>query len=482
MNIKNLNERERRIRARLKNDFAHYARKCLKIRSKQGAILPLEMNTAQRHIHAALEKQLAETGRVRALILKGRQQGCSTYVQARFYWKVTHGRGRRAFILTHLDEATRNIYKIVRRFHENCPELLRPHTSNASARELVFDRLDGGYRVGTAKSPGTGRSDTLQYFHGSEMAYWANAAEHMAGALQAVADEPGTEIILESTSDGPGGLFHKLCREAEKGIGDYILIFIPWHWQDEYRKTPPPDFRPSPEDTALMEKMNLDLEQIYWRRSKLGELGGVFAFRREYPATVDEAFHSDRPGSLWRRAVIDANRIASTAVPELERIVIAIDPATSSSDGSDNTGIVAAGRGSDGHAYVLEDASGHYTPAQWARIATALYRKWNADRVVAETNQGGDMVEHTLRTTAPDIPFKKLHASRGKRTRAEPIAALDEQGKIHHAGFFLELEDEMCRFDGLPSNKSPDRVDARVWALTELMLEKKSSGPIIWAG
>lgn len=482
MNADTLNDKERRIRARLKNDFVHYARKCLKIRSKQGAILPLELNAAQRHIHAALEAQLATTGRVRALILKGRQQGCSTYVQARFYWKVTHGRGRRAFILTHLDEATRNLYKITRRFHENCPAPLRPRTSSLRERELVFDRLDGGYRVGTARSPGTGRSDTIQYFHGSEVAYWANAPEHMAGVLQAVADEPGTEIILESTSDGPGGLFHKLCQDARNGLGDYILIFVPWHWQDEYRKTPPPDFEPTAEEQALMASMNIDAAQICWRRAKLGELGGIFVFRREYPASIDEAFHSDRPGSLWRRPVIDANRIAAAALPDLARIVIAIDPAVSSHGDSDATGIVAAGLGDDGHAYVLEDASGRYTPAQWAQIAIGLFRKFKADRIVAETNQGGDMVEHTLRTIAPDIPFKKLHASRGKRTRAEPVAALDEQGKIHHAGFFLELEDEMCRFDGTVGGKSPDRVDARVWALTELMLEKSAGGPMIWIG
>lgn len=475
-----MNEKERKIRQSLKDDFIRYAGKCLKIRNKRGGIAPLVLNAAQKYIHAALEKQIKKTGRVRALILKGRQQGCSTYVEARFYWKVTHKKGARAFILTHLEEATRNLHKIVTRFHENCPMPLRPQVSHSNAKELIFDRLDSGYRVSTAKSPGTGRSDTLQYFHGSEVAYWANAEEHVAGVLQAVADEPETEIILESTSDGPSGLFYKLCRDAHAGLGEYILIFIPWHWQEEYRKTPPDAFVMSAEEEACAHEFKLDAAQIYWRRLKISELGGVFAFRREYPATIEEAFQSDRPGALWRRRTIDANRVSRQAVPELSRIVVAIDPATTSTATSDATGIIVAGIGVDEHAYILDDLSGTYTPAQWAGIAIAAFERFSADRIIAETNQGGDMVEHTLRTQAPRIPFKKVHASRGKRTRAEPIAALDEQGKIHHAGFFSALEDEMCRFENDGSGKSPDRVDARVWALTELMLGKISGGPMVW--
>src|SRR6218665_2193465 len=168
-----MDEKERRIRARLMTDFAHYAAKCLKIRAKDGRIVPMKMNSAQTYIHARLEEQLITTGRVRALILKGRQQGCSTYVQARFYWKVTHRRGVRAFILTHLDDASRGIYGMVQRFFENCPAPVRPQAARLSSREMLFGKLDSGYAVGTAKSSGVGRAQTLQYFHGSEVAYWA---------------------------------------------------------------------------------------------------------------------------------------------------------------------------------------------------------------------------------------------------------------------------------------------------------------------
>jgi hypothetical protein len=137
------------IRRKLKADFLHYARKCLRIRAKSGAILPFALNDAQLFIHDRLEQQLAAQGRVRALIVKGRQQGCSTYVEARFYWKVTHRHGVRAFILTHLDAATRNLYEMLRRFHDYCPSPVKAHAGRANAREMVFDRLDSGYNVGT---------------------------------------------------------------------------------------------------------------------------------------------------------------------------------------------------------------------------------------------------------------------------------------------------------------------------------------------
>jgi phage terminase large subunit-like protein len=180
----------------------------------------------------------------------------------------------------------------------------------------------------------------------------------------------------------------------------------------------------------------------------------------------------DTPGALWSRARIDALRVG--LAPELTRVVIAIDPATTSNEGSNETGIIAAGLGVDGHGYVLEDLTLRASPEAWARRAVAAYHRWRADRVVAEVNAGGEMVAQVIRTVDPSVPFKALRASRGKVARAEPVAALDEQGRVHHVGAFPELEDQMCAFTGdfarARSGYSPDRVDARVWALSELML------------
>lgn len=475
-----MKDAEKEVRLRLRADFLHYSEKCLKVRSKQGWVVPFALNDAQKHIHAALEAQRAETGRVRAVILKGRQQGCSTYVQGRFYWRLTHQRGARAFILTHLEEASQNIYHIVRRFHEHCPPLVRPRAAQMSARALVFDRLDGSYRVGTARSQGIGRSDTVQFFHGSEVAYWPHAESHVAGILQTVPDMDGTEIVLESTSAGPGGFFHDLCQVAQRGESEYRFIFIPWFWQSEYRKAVPAVFILSEEEKQLRDGYGLDAEQLFWRRAKIAELGGLHRFRREYPSTPDEAFQADHPRALWQRETIERNRINRADVPPLRRIVVAVDPAVTATKNSDETGIIVAGCCEAGHAYVLDDLSGVYPPAVWAQKVIDAYHVYGADRVIAEVNQGGDLVEQTLRAIDPSVSYKAVRASRGKVARAEPIAALDSGGRIHHVAPLHKLEDQMCSFDPL-QGQSPDRVDARTWALSELLLGRGGGqGPLMW--
>jgi hypothetical protein len=217
-------------------DFESFAAQHLFIRSKSGAIIPLVFNAAQRFVHARLEEQRAETGRVRALILKGRQQGCSTYVAARFYHRTIHARGLRTYILTHEEQATQNLFEMVERFHAHVPETVKPSIGAANAKELWFDALDSGYKVGTAGTKWVGRSSTIQLLHGSEVAFWPFADTHAAGVLQAVPDQSGTEVILESTANGVGNFFHRTWRDAEIRRNGYIAIFVPWYWQEEYRE------------------------------------------------------------------------------------------------------------------------------------------------------------------------------------------------------------------------------------------------------
>jgi phage terminase large subunit-like protein len=191
---------------------------------------------------------------------------------------------------------------------------------------------------------------------------------------------------------------------------------------------------------------------------------------------LDAEILDDMPGGLWQRGVIEATRINTR--PELSRVVIALDPAVSASEAADETGIIAAGRDANGHGYVLADGSGRYAPAEWARVAIAAYGAHRADRIVAEINNGGDMVEATLRMVDPNVPFGAVRAARGKVARAEPVAALYEQGRIHHLGSFPQLEDQMCSFtsdfDRRAAGYSPDRVDALVWAFTELLVEPRA--------
>jgi phage terminase large subunit-like protein len=183
----------------------------------------------------------------------------------------------------------------------------------------------------------------------------------------------------------------------------------------------------------------------------------------------------DTPGALWTRIGIDKARVQKLTV-EIIRIVVAIDPAGSTAEGSDETGIVVAGKGVDGRWYVLEDLSGKYSPDQWGEVAVEAYKRWKADRIVGEVNNGGDMVEAIVRSKDANCSYKGVHATRGKAVRAEPVAALYEQGRVSHVGYLGALEDQMCIFttdyDRVKMKFSPDRMDALVWALNELAIEQ----------
>ncbi len=184
----------------------------------------------------------------------------------------------------------------------------------------------------------------------------------------------------------------------------------------------------------------------------------------------------DSEGALWNYKNLDETRVTKDEVPELRRIIVAIDPAVTNNEGSDETGIVIAGQADNGRYYVLDDVSGKMTPDGWGRLAIDMYYKYQADRIVAEVNNGGDLVERLIRTIDNEVSYTPVNASRGKMVRAEPIAALYEQKKVSHVGMFTELEEQLCSFT-VGSTKSPDRLDALVWALTEL---SQSSGTATW--
>lgn len=199
------------------------------------------------------------------------------------------------------------------------------------------------------------------------------------------------------------------------------------------------------------------------------------------------ALLDEMPGALWGRDIIEQARLKEA--PQLRRIVVAIDPAVTHTSESDETGIIVAGIADNGHGYVLRDVSGRVSPDAWARRAVDAYHDLSADRIIGEQNNGGEMVRHTIKTVDDRVSYHAVLASKGKHTRAEPVAALYEQGKVHHIGSFPQLEDQMCTW--VPGEDSPDRMDALVWALTELMLTNSNlkpvapiqmTGPSKWAG
>jgi phage terminase large subunit-like protein len=201
--------------------------------------------------------------------------------------------------------------------------------------------------------------------------------------------------------------------------------------------------------------------------------------RYEGTSLGDQELHghvlSDVEGALWQHKTVESLKVRE--IPLLKRVVVAVDPATTSSASSSETGIIVAGVCNQGHAYILQDLSGKYTPTQWANRAIGAYYNFKADRLIAEINQGGDMVKSIIHSLDPRVSYKNVHACRHKVLRAEPVLALYEQRKIFHARFGLEaLEEQMCTY--VPSSKkSPDRLDALVWAVTELLLTGPPQGP-----
>jgi hypothetical protein len=321
-----MDDKLKRIHDKLNNDLKYFCKYApLKIRTKDSTTETLHLNKAQRYVHDKLEKQLKHQGKVRAFIVKGRQQGISTYIAARFYHKTTRNKSKSAFILAHDADTTDKLFKLTKRYHDNIDEANRPNTAYSNRKELMFDRLDSDYRVGTAGSKSVGRGGTPHLFHGSEVAFWENADEIKRGLIQSIPDANGTEIIYESTANGMDEMFYKGIMGVREGDSEYQVIFVPWYWQDEYRKQPTPNFNPTEDEIQLAELYNLDNEQLMFRRLKITDLGSEHAFKQEYPCNIDEAFIASGDALIKTENVIKA-RMSHLKAPN-SPLIMGVDPA-----------------------------------------------------------------------------------------------------------------------------------------------------------
>lgn len=244
----------------------------------------------------------------------------------------------------------------------------------------------------------------------------------------------------------------------------------------------------TPKPNQVLREIIKDRRTIVTRGSTFdnaGNLAPTFmqAVRDKYEGTrlgrqeLNAELLDDVPGALWTRDIIDAAR-KDVRLPEMQRIVVSIDPSGTAGDqdDGDSIGIIVAGKGVDGHGYILADRTCKLSPDGWGRRAVAAYHEFKADRIIAERNYGGAMVEHVIKTVDRTVPYQEVVASRGKVVRAEPVAALYEQGRVKHTADLELLEDQMCAMtgDGFLGDGSPDRVDAAVWALTELLVSGSS--------
>ena len=293
--------REKEKRNKLQNystDFGQFAQEQIKIITKDArdGFVPFALNECQRRITDALSKQIEETGKVRAIILKARQQGISTYCAGRVFWKSYFTPYARSVVMAHDSATSDALFAMSKNLIKNMEGELSPGELKSNAKEIIINSpamsdkdATASYRLYTAGSPEAGRGTTPTIAHLSEVAFWQHDSKILAGLFQGISSAPGTEVILESTANGAQGEFYRLWKGAVAGDNEYIPIFLPWFITPEYRRTAPEGMELTVEEEKLVEQYALDNDQLYWRRLKVAE-GGKLKFQQEYPATADEAF------------------------------------------------------------------------------------------------------------------------------------------------------------------------------------------------
>jgi len=285
-----LKEKVRREkRQRYIDDFEIFAKEQIRIITKNASqgFVPFEFNDAQREINRQIEEQRSRTGKVRAIVLKARQQGISTYCAGRVFWKTFFTPYTRSVVMAHDSATSDALFNMSRNIIDNMED--PPKLQKSNAKEILFEENKSGYRLYTAGAKEAGRGTTPTIAHLSEVAFWQFDEQILAGLFQGISQEEGTEVILESTANGASGEFYRLYQGAIKGENEYIPIFLPWFITKEYRRKAPEGFEPTLEEEELVEKYSLDNDQLYWRRLKIAE-SGENKFRQEYPASPEEAF------------------------------------------------------------------------------------------------------------------------------------------------------------------------------------------------
>ena len=279
-------------------DFTKFATEQIQIITKDASkgFVPFKFNRCQEIITEKLEKQRKETGKVRAIILKARQQGISTYCSGRVFWKSYFTPHARSVVMAHDSATSDALFTMSKNLIKNMPAELRPEEHRSNAKEIIIkspsfrDReAVASYRLYTAGSPEAGRGTTPTIAHLSEVAFWQHDEKILAGLFQGISQAAGTEVILESTANGAQGEFYRLWKTSERGDGEYLPIFLPWFITPEYTAQEPEGFEPNEHEQKLIDLYDLTFGQLYWRRLKIAE-SGERKFRQEYPSTADEAF------------------------------------------------------------------------------------------------------------------------------------------------------------------------------------------------
>ena len=412
-----LKEKQRRTRLKAyQENFTKFAEEQIQIVTKdvsQGFV-PFTFNEAQRIITEKLEKQKNDTGKVRAIILKARQQGISTYCAGRVFWKSYYTPYARSVVMAHDSATSDALFSMSKNLIRNMEGDLAPSELRSNAKEIIINSpamadkdATASYRLYTAGSPEAGRGTTPTIAHCSEVAFWQHDEKILAGLFQGISQADGTEVILESTANGAQGEFYRLWKGAENGENEYIPIFLPWYITTEYTRDPPDNMELTIDEEKLQDKYSLTEGQLYWRRLKIAE-GGELKFKQEYPSSPDEAFimsgsnvfnlerlDSLVPQSYQRRSewdilskMFDENREGSLYTYQYpdwdEPYVIAADVALGV--GQDYSACVVINKN---HEVVAHYRNNKIDPSMWGELLFYLGRYYNNALLAVESNSMG---------------------------------------------------------------------------------------------
>ena len=400
---------------RWKTDLADFARHNLKVLTKGGKLVDMELNAAQLAFNAACDAQLERIGRVRKVLCKARQLGFSTDVAADFVRDAVLKPGTRVSVIAHRKDATANLADMTRRFYDHLPDDIKVPLVKRNDTELHLLHRSS-YHLSTAgqvaDTGGTGRSRTATHLHASEFAFWSHGGDHIAGLGQALADELGTKGIVESTAMGQSNAFYELWRMAEAGQGDWEPEFVPWFVEPAYSRPPPAGFMlrgDSPAEGMLSEvdyreRYDLTNAQMYWRRLKIAELsvgqGGMLRWQREYPATAAEAFAASAEVAFVNAHHIGEARKRHVDFIQLQGtdLVVGVDPA--SSHGPDSTAIIRRRRQK---AYGLEK----HPSITGEQLIAKLWTIWQNEKpkvfVIDQANVGDTVIQALMARGAPVV-------------------------------------------------------------------------------
>ena len=443
-----------------KRDAGLFARENLHILDKGGKLVPFVLNEAQRRLNQACDEQRERTGRVRKNLVKGRQMGMSTGVAARFVRDAVCRPGTKVMVVCHKQSATKNLAEMTRRFYAHIPSDRKPRLLKKNDLELVMDN-ESGYLLTTAGSKETGRGSTIQRLHGSEVAYWDNPEDHMAGLGNALADVVGSESIRETTAQGQANFMHDEWRKAEAGVGSYENLFLPWFIDPGYVRTPPSGWKPSseppldgmPSPAEYREMHDLTLAQMYWREIEIADKGLIKTVR-EYPATAEEAFITTGEVEF-----VNAYRVAEARSRYIDfvqvarsHMVLGIDTATS--HGPDSTVFI---RRRGPKAYGIEK----YPTMTAVECAAKAWSIWKDERpaMIAVDRTGGE----------GDTVFMELF------TRGVPVVGIYFGGRPDLPSRYYDRRAELySRIVGwLPGADIPDDPDLARDLLAQRQMSKE---------